>query len=270
LRKLSTARKQLEKTLLDKLQVNTHQYNQPHPQSKHPIEEVPDSRLYPYTTNLHHEQPVQIMEGLPESPWYHKSESKKGTMTIQYLEQSADEPINQKRIPISSFWTLVTWHDLTWLDIPGPIGQYNKRAADIWEAIATAEEHSGGPKLCWAADRLLLDILIDELGCEKELFSNILNTYHRFKSRRMLHRNESFAKHADIEMDGLSPDAYQYCVYGNPPFDGNTRGKNYNRNSQCRGESEHRKGLLYSRILPTTHRQQTERASQTPESKAVS
>jgi hypothetical protein len=42
----------------------------------------------------------------------------------------------------------------------------------------------------------------------------------------MLHRNESFAKHAGIEMDGLDPDAYQFCVYGNPPFDGNTRGKN--------------------------------------------
>jgi hypothetical protein len=41
----------------------------------------------------------------------------------------------------------------------------------------------------------------------------------------MLQRNESFAKHAGIVMDGLRPDAYQYCVYGNPPFDGNTRGK---------------------------------------------
>jgi hypothetical protein len=90
--------------------------------------------------------------------------------------------------------------------------QYDKRAADTREAIATAEVNSEGAKLCWAADRLLFDILIDELGCEKELFSNILNTYHRFKSRRMLHRNESFAKHAGIEMDGLDPDAYQYCV----------------------------------------------------------
>ena len=27
-------------------------------------------------------------------------------------------------------------------------------------------------------------------------------------------------------MDGLHPDAYQYCVYGNPPFDGNVQGKN--------------------------------------------
>ena len=76
-RKLSTARKQLEKTLMDKLHVNTHQYNQPHLQSKHPIEEIPNSKLYPYTTNLHHEQPVQIVNGLSESRWYHKSESKK-------------------------------------------------------------------------------------------------------------------------------------------------------------------------------------------------
>jgi hypothetical protein len=92
-RKLSTARKQLEKTLMDKLHVNTHQYNQPHLQYKHPIEEIPNSKLYPYTTNLHHEQPVQIVNGLPESRWYHKSESKKGMITIQHPEQSAGEPI---------------------------------------------------------------------------------------------------------------------------------------------------------------------------------
>jgi hypothetical protein len=42
----------------------------------------------------------------------------------------------------------------------------------------------------------------------------------------MLQRNKSFAKNAGIEIDGLHPDAYQYCVYGNPPFDGNVRGKN--------------------------------------------
>ena len=29
-----------------------------------------------------------------------------------------------------------------------------------------------------------------------------------------------------IEIDGLHSDAYQYCVYGNPPFDGNVRGGN--------------------------------------------
>jgi hypothetical protein len=44
----------------------------------------------------------------------------------------------------------------------------------------------------------------------------------------MLQRNKSFAKNARIEIDdGLHPDAYyQYCVYGNPPFDGNVRGEN--------------------------------------------
>ena len=93
------------------------------------------------------------------------------------------------------------------------IGQYDKRAADIWEAIDNAEVNSEGAKLCWVADRLLLaDIIIDELGCEKELLSNILNTYHRFKTRRMLQRNKSFAKYASIEIDGLHPDAYQYCM----------------------------------------------------------
>ena len=81
---------------------------------------------------------MQIVNGLPESRWYHKSESKKGMITIQHPEQSADEPIKQKRIPISNFWTLIAWHDLTWSDRTGPIdGQYtyDKRAADIWEAI---------------------------------------------------------------------------------------------------------------------------------------
>ena len=224
--KLRMARKQLDKTLKDKLHVNTHQYNQPHQQSKHPIEEIPNIKLYPYTTNLYHEQPVQIVNGLPESRWYHKSEIKKGMITIQHPKQNADEPIDQKRIPISSFWTLIAWHDLTLSDRPEPINQYDKRAADIWEAINNAEVNSEGAKLCWAADRLLLDILIDELGCEKELFSNILNTYHRFKTRRMLQTNKSFAKSAGIEIDGLHPDAYQHCVYGNPPFDGNVQGKN--------------------------------------------
>jgi hypothetical protein len=42
----------------------------------------------------------------------------------------------------------------------------------------------------------------------------------------MLQRNKSFANYAGIEIDGLHPDAYQYCVYGNPPFGGNVRGKN--------------------------------------------
>ena len=225
-RKLNNARKRLDKTLLEKLQVNTHQYNQPHQQATHPIEQIPNIKLYPYTTFLHHEPPVQIVNGLPESRWYRKSESKKGMITIQHPDQHADEPIIQKRIPISNFWTLIAWHDLTWSDRPEPLDRYDKRAADIWQAIADAEVDTKGAKLCWAADRMLLDILIDELGCEKELFSNILNTYHRFKTRRMLQRNENFAKHAGIEMDGLDPDAYEYCVYGNPPFDGNTQGKN--------------------------------------------
>ena len=147
-------------------------------------------------------------------------------ITAEYKRRTTGEAKARKRIPIENFWTLIAWHELTQLEKPGPIKQYDKRAMDIWEAITNAEETSGGPKLCWAADRLLLDILIDELGCERELFSNILNTYHRFKQRCMLQENESFAKQAGIEIDGLRPNAYRRCVYGNPPFDGNVAGRN--------------------------------------------
>ena len=90
----------------------------------------------------------------------------------------------------------------------------------IIHAVIQSKQSSGDESLCWTADRLLLDILIDECGCERELFSNILNTYHRFSTRRVLSIHASFATHVGLELDGLAMDAYQGVVYGNPPFDG--------------------------------------------------
>ena len=52
-------------------------------------------------------------------------------------------------------------------------------------------------------------------------FSNIINTYHRFKYRRMLKVHHAFERHGGLELDGLVDEAYVRAVYGNPPFDGN-------------------------------------------------
>jgi hypothetical protein len=52
-------------------------------------------------------------------------------------------------------------------------------------------------------------MLIEECGCERELFSNILNTYHRFKERCMLQTNEMFAEIAGVEINGLRDEAYE-------------------------------------------------------------
>jgi hypothetical protein len=100
------------------------------------------------------------------------------------------------------------------------------RICYIWEAVTKSKETSGDSSLCWAADRLLLDIIIDEFDCKKELFSNIMNTYHRFETRRMLYAHPAFTIHAGLELDGLAKDAYKGAVYGNPPFDGRNNDKN--------------------------------------------
>jgi hypothetical protein len=87
--------------------------------------------------------------------------------------------------------------------------EYDKKAMHhIWEAVTQAKASSGASSsLCWAADRLILDNLIDECGCERELFSNILNTYHRFKNRRILKVHHAFERHGGLELDGLVEEA---------------------------------------------------------------
>ena len=123
-------------------------------------------------------------------------------------------------MPTNIFWNLIAWHKLTHAPRALKIQQYDERAKDIWEAVTTTKKESGHEKLCWAADRTLLDIIIDVLGCTKELFSNILNTYHRFQERRSLYAHPSFAQHAKLYIDGLATEAFTGCAYGNPPFDG--------------------------------------------------
>jgi hypothetical protein len=78
------------------------------------------------------------------------------------------------------FWRLTAWHEITNQQRVMPIESYDKRAKDIYDVIRQTNTESGDASLCWAADKTLLDILIDEYGCTTELFSNILSTYHRF------------------------------------------------------------------------------------------
>jgi hypothetical protein len=89
----------------------------------------------------------------------------------------------------------------------------------------------------------------------------------------MLQRNKSFAKYAGIEIDGLHLDAYQYCVYGSPPFDGNVRGENTiieTIDAAEKARSTERNSFRAVFFHPATHRQQTKRAPpQTPESEAA-
>ena len=74
------------------------------------------------------------------------------------------------------FWRLTAWHEITNPQRVVPIESYDKRAKDIYDAIQQTKTESGDASLCWAADKTLLDILVDERGGTMELFSNILNT----------------------------------------------------------------------------------------------
>ncbi len=134
-------------------------------------------------------------------------------------------PRDQITIPVQTFWTLIAWHHLSHELQPLPLCAYDARAENIVDAVLLAKSSSGDSSLCWAADRLLLDILVDECGCERELFSNILNTYYKFKFRRMLSVHPAFQQYGGLEFDGLCLSAYEGVVYGNPPFDGRFAGR---------------------------------------------
>jgi hypothetical protein len=66
----------------------------------------------------------------------------------------------------------MTWHDLTQKELPLPQEKYEQTAKDLSEAITTAQDNSGDKSL-WAADRTLLDILIDE--CVKQKINQKIN-----------------------------------------------------------------------------------------------
>ena len=229
-KQLNHIRQQLQKAIIDLLtpKNNLITYSQSLIPERDNMLCTPNHILYPHSIDLHDEPPTRILEALPESRWYRKSKTNPDTITIENPTHRKSDDIDHPkhfRVAVLTFWNLITWHDLTH-DTPRPLSTYDNRAIDIWQAIKEAKETSGHQSLCWATNRSLLDILIDEIGCQRELFSNILNTYHRFTSRCMLQPNPTFATKAKIILDGLSQQAFEGNVYGNPPYDGSTTRNN--------------------------------------------
>ena len=228
---LTQLRDDLDNKLTKSISTNTNTYKQPHPVANHPIENIPLSVLYPYAVDFPEDSRRFIISALPESRWYRISSTQNNYVTIQHpvTSQYPKNPGEHKRfnrIPVDTFWKLIAWHDITQNKKVLKLCEYDARAKDIWDTITDTKHESGDESLCWAADTTLLDILIDECSCTTELFSNILNTYHRFRHRYTLYSHPSFTSTSKLYLDGLSDQAYIGCVYGNPPFDGNYEGKN--------------------------------------------
>ena len=120
----------------------------------------------------------------------------------------------------SEFWKLIGWHDLSRADTPQPSAVYDRRAADIYTVLRNNDRTPREDKLCWAAHRTLLRIIMEELHCTTELFSDLLNTFHVFEGRRSLDAHHSFRMASGVRRDGLDPTAYTGSVYANPPYDG--------------------------------------------------
>ena len=228
---LTQLRHALDQKLTETITTNANMYKQPHPVANHPIESIPLSVLYPYAVDFPVDARRFIINALPESRWYRMSSTQNNYVTIQHPVTSRypwnpEEPKRFNRIPVDTFWKLIAWHDITQNKKVLKLWEYDARAKDVWDAITNTKHESGDESLCWAADTTLLDILIDECSCTTELFSNIMNTYHRFKRRYSLYSHPSFINASKLYLDGLSDEAYVGCVYGNPPFDGRSMGKN--------------------------------------------
>ncbi len=223
---LTKLRSGYDKTLTDAITGKSNLYSQPHPKAAHPIENIPMNKLYPYATSMREKDRDLNLEGLPEGRWYRQSTTSLGYITVQHPQNrkyAKEQNVPRRkmiRIPYTTFWKLIAWHEITNQDLILEKHEYDERAKDIWDVVTNTKKESGDAKLCWAADITLLDILIDECGCTSELFSNIMNTYHRFTERRSLCTHKSFTKHAKLYYDGLLDDAFKGGVYGNPPFDG--------------------------------------------------
>jgi len=115
----------------------------------------------------------------------------------------------------------VAWHELTHADMPMPSAAYDARARDIHTVVGhTADRGGDADKLCWAAHKTLLHIIVDELHCETELFSDMMNTFSTFRRRRTLRTHCAFKTHGGLERDGIDASAYEGSVYANPPYDG--------------------------------------------------
>ena len=192
--------------------------------ASHPIASVPTSNIYPYADGYPDDMEdggdKYVLDGLPEGRWY-KTSKRPGSITV-YYPGNYTIPGGLKPLHVSKgcFWRLVAWHPITTTGEPYPKAFYDGRARDIYRAIEMSQETSGKPSLCWATHRALLHIFVDRLGCETELFCNILNTFHRFTERRMIETIQCYENSAGARRDGFKEEAFVGSVYGNPPFDG--------------------------------------------------
>ena len=196
-------------------------YAETHAEYEHPARKLDVKNLYPYATDLNrlkmNETPLHI-SGLPESRWYRQPQPHK--VVVHAPHTVGVRPVE---ISTAEFWKLVAWHDLTHTSMPMPSAAYDARARDIHAVVGhTADRGRNADRLCWAAHRTLLHIIVDELQCETELFSDVMNTFSRFKRRRTLRTHPAFRTHGGLEQDGLDIAAYEGSVYANPPYDGVT------------------------------------------------
>ena len=212
-------------------------------------------QLYPQCTHIHGEPLHKILHALPESRWYRQSNTLPNTVTIQDpnttlnpTDIDENTPLTHIRLNTETFWNMITWHALTQSKEALPIQDYDARAHDIYMAAQSTEN----PSLCWATDRELLDIFIDVIGCTAEIFTNILNTYHRFTNRRSIQPYHAFPG-ANVSLDGTHPEAYKGIIYGNPPFDGakqNTINKMLNLAEQAALGNEPFRGVFVLPLSP--------------------
>ena len=217
-------RRDLREEVEGMIHTERHTYTGRHEYHAHPARKIPIRNLYPYATDLHREGwtgDAQLhVSGLPESRWYRQVNT--GKIEV-YPPQGRMRRTPPLEISTSEFWRLIAWHEHTHEKVPLPSARYDERAAYIYEVIGhTADRGNRADKLCWATHRTLLHIICDELHCETELFSDMMNTFHRFKERRSLRNHRAFALHGGLRLDGLDPTAYNGSVYANPPFDSYT------------------------------------------------
>ena len=142
-------------------------------------------------------------------------------------------------------WKLLKW----WTPPHGSTTsgtQAHAFANDVREALHHVQEHAHrqpttacdrgtlrDKSMCWASDDTFQDIMIDIFGPRApdttpiiEMFSDILNTYHRFNSRAMAHCPAPFAQGGNILENGCDrrhwANAY---VLGNPEYNGVKQGE---------------------------------------------
>ena len=185
----------------------------------------PQPALPLYATDLHDRQiegdtPLYL-DGLPEARWYRQADP--GKIVVYPPPTLNHEHGRPLTIATTEFWKLIAWHDLTHANKPLESSQYDARARDIHAVIGqTAGRTPKEDSLCWATHRTLLHIICEELQCDTELFSDLMNTSPLFKKRRSLAIHQAFRRHGGLQQDGLDPTAYEGSVYANPPYDGST------------------------------------------------